>query len=110
MDELRLVELRQGKVAVHTFWGGPKPNCSDGLRVGIIESHNLFVLRPILVKLRIRTRLIEIFLTTFRTWWCAEEKLHFTRVHTLRQLKRDEARFETKAIIQRGPIEHEENY
>ena len=30
---------------------------------------------------------------TFRTWWCAEEKLHFTSVHTLRQLKRDEGLF-----------------
>ena len=29
----------------------------------------------------------------FRTWWCGEEKLHFTPVHTLRQLTRDEALF-----------------
>ena len=29
----------------------------------------------------------------FRIWWCGEEKLHFTRFHTLRQLKRDNARF-----------------
>ena len=75
----------------HLFGGGPKPGCSDGLRAGIIESHKFFVLGPILAKFHIRTRLIESFLTTFRTWWCGEEKLHFTPVHTLRQLKRDEA-------------------
>ena len=52
-----------------------------------------FVLGPILVKFQIRTRLIESFPTIFRSWWCAEEKLHFTPVHTLCQLKRDEGRF-----------------
>ena len=45
-----------------------------------------------MVKFHVRTRLIESFPTIFRTW-CAEEKLHFTPFHTLRQLKRDEARF-----------------
>ena len=30
---------------------------------------------------------------TYCLWWYAEEKLHFTQVHTLRQLKRDEALF-----------------
>ena len=63
------------------------------LRAGIIESHNFFVLRRILVKFHIRTRLIENFPLTYRSWSCAEEKLHFTPVHTLRQLKRDEALF-----------------
>ena len=66
------------KLQFTPFWGGPKPGCSDGLRAGIIGSHNFFVLRPILVKLHIRTCLIESFPTTFPTWWCAEEKLHFT--------------------------------
>ena len=66
---------------------------SDGLYTETIESHNVFVLGSILVKFHIRTRLIESFETIFRTWWCGEEKLHFTPVHTLRQLKRDEARF-----------------
>ena len=46
-----------------------------------------------MVKLHIRNRLFESFPTIFRTWWCGEEKLHFTPVHTLRQLKRDEALF-----------------
>ena len=45
------------------------------------------------MKFHVRTRLIESFPTIFRTWWCGEEKLHFTPFHTLRQLKRDEARF-----------------
>ena len=90
---VRLLEFRQRKIAVHTYLGCLKPVCSDGLRAGTIESHNFFVLGPILVKFHIRTRLIERFRTIFRTWWCGEEKLHFTPVHTLRQLKRDEARF-----------------
>ena len=90
-NALRLVEFRPRKVAVHTFFGGPKPICSNGLSAGTIESQNFFVLGPILVKFHIRTRQIEGFPTIFRTWWCAKEKLHFTPVHTLRQLKRDEA-------------------
>ena len=83
----------QEKLQFTPFWGGPKPGCSDGLGAGFIESHNLFVLGRILVKFYIRTRLIESFPTVYRTWWCGEEKLHFAPVHTLRQLKRDEARF-----------------
>ena len=50
---------------------------------GIIESHNFFVLGPMLVKFHIRTRQIESFPTIFRTWWCGQEKLHFTPFHTL---------------------------
>ena len=81
----------QGKLQFTLISGGLKPVCSDGLRPGTIESHNFFVLGPILVKFHIRTRLIESFRTIFLTWWCGEEKLHFTPFHTLRQLKRDEA-------------------
>ena len=79
------------KLQFTPFWGGPKPGCSDGLCTWTIESHNFFVLGPILVKFHIRTRLIESFQSIFWTWWCGEEKLHFTPFHTLRQLKRDEA-------------------
>ena len=86
-----LLNSGEEKLQFTPFWGGPKPGCSDGLRTGTIESHNFFVLGPILVKFHIRTRLIESFPTIFWTWWCGEEKLHFTPVHTLRQLKRDEA-------------------
>ena len=81
------------KLQFTPFQGGPKAGCSDGLCTGTIESHNFLVLGPILVKFHIRTRLIESFPRIFRTLWCAEEKLHFTPFHTLRQLKRDEARF-----------------
>ena len=81
------------KLQFTPFCGGSKPGCSHLLCAGIIESHNFFVLGPIMVKFHIRTRLIEGFRTTFRTWWCGEEKLHFTPFHTLRQLKRDEALF-----------------
>ena len=77
------------KLQFTPFSGGPKPGCSDGRCTGPIESHNFFVLGPILVKFHIRTRLIE----SFRTSWCGQEKLHFTPFHTLRQLNRDEARF-----------------
>ena len=83
----------QEKLQFTPFWGGPKWVCSDGLRAGTIESHNFFVLGPILVKFHSRTRLIESFPTIFRTWWCGREKLHFTPVHTLCQLKRDKALF-----------------
>ena len=90
------------KLEFAPFWVGPKPGCPDSVRAGsqmenvnfcTLESHNFFVLVPFLVKLHIRTRLIESFPQTFRSWWCAEEKLHFTPFHTLRQLKRDEALF-----------------
>ena len=81
----------QEKLQFTPFWGGPKLVCSDGLRARTIESHNSFVLGPIQMKFHIRTRLIESFRTIFRTWWSGAEKLHFTPVHTLRQLKRDEA-------------------
>ena len=81
----------QEKLQFTPFWGGPKPVCSDGLCAGTIESHNFLVLGPIMVEFHIRNRLFESFPTIFRTWWCGEEKLHFTPVHTLRQLKRDEA-------------------
>ena len=79
------------KLQFTPFWGGPKPGCSDGLCTRTIKSHHFFVLGPILVKFHIRTRLIETFPTIFRTWWCGEEKLHFTPVHTLCQLTCDKA-------------------
>ena len=81
------------KLQFTPFWGGFKPGSSDGLCAGIIESHNFFVLGLIMVKFHIRTRLNEGFPTIFWTWWCGKEKLHFTQVHTLRQLKRDKALF-----------------
>ena len=92
-NAVRLLEFRPRKIAVHAYLGGLKRVCSDGHCAGTIESHNFFVLGPILVKFHIRTSLIETFRTMFWKWWCAEEKLHFTPFHTLRQLKRDEARF-----------------
>ena len=70
------------KLQFTPFWGGPKPGCSDGLRAGTNESHNFFVLGPILVKFHIRTRLSESFLMMYRFWKCSQEKLHFTPVHT----------------------------
>ena len=77
-------------MVVHTFLWLVTGHC---LRAVIIESQNFFVLRCILVKFYIRTRLIESFPSTYRSWSCAEEKLHFTPVHTLRQLKRDKGLF-----------------
>ena len=81
------------KLQFTPFWDGPKPSCSDSVRAGIIENHNFLVLGPTLVKFHIRTCLIESFPMAFRTWGRAEEKLHVTPVHTLRQLKRDKALF-----------------
>ena len=77
----------------HLYCGDAKPGCPDSLPAGIIESSNIFVLHRILVKLHIRTRLIESFSTTYDPLSCAEEKLLFTPVHTLRHLKRDEGLF-----------------
>ena len=77
-------------MVVHTFLWVVSGNC---LRAGFMESRNFFVLRPIQVKIHIRTRLIESFPMTYWLWWCAEEKWRFTPVHTLRQLKRDEGLF-----------------
>ena len=54
-NAVRLLEFPPRKIAVHTYLGGLKPVCSDGLRAGTIESHNFFVLGPILVKFHIRT-------------------------------------------------------
>ena len=66
------------KLQFTPFWGSPKPGCSNCLCTGTIESHYFFVLGRILAKFHIRTRLIESFPMVFRTWWCGEEKLHFT--------------------------------
>ena len=89
-NDVWLVLLRRREVVVHTFLWVVLGHC---LRAGFMESRNFFVLRLIQVKFHIRTRLIESFPTTYWLWWCAEEKWHFTPVHTLRQLKHDEALF-----------------
>ena len=89
-NDVPLVEFRRRKVAVHIFLWVVPGHC---LHAGFMECHNFFVLRPIRVKFHIRTRLIESFPTTYWLWWCAEEKWHFTPVHTLCQLKRDEGLF-----------------
>ena len=88
-----LSNVSEDKLQFTPFLGGPKPGCSASLRIGIIERHSFFVLRHILVKCHIRTRLIKSFAVTYCLWWCAKEKLHFTPVHTLRQLKLDRALF-----------------
>ena len=53
-NAVRLAELRPRKVAVHTFlvWSQACVLSYD-LRAGTIESHNFFVLGPILVKFHI---------------------------------------------------------
>ena len=89
-NDIPLVEFRRRKVVVHTFLWVVPGHC---LCAGFMESRNFFVLRPIQVKLHIRTHLIKSFPTTYWLWWCAEEKWHFTPVHTLRQLKRDKVLF-----------------
>ena len=42
------------KLQFTLFSGGSKPDCSDGLCARNIESHNFFVLGPVLVKFHIR--------------------------------------------------------
>ena len=72
-----LSNFGQEKLQFTPFWGGPKPVCSDGLRAGTIESHNFFLLGPILVKFHIRTRQIESFPTIYGFSNSGEEKLQF---------------------------------
>ena len=48
-----LLNSGQEKLQFTPFWGGPKPVCSDGLRAGVIESRNFFVLGSILFKFHI---------------------------------------------------------
>ena len=62
----------------HLFWCGPKLGCSDSVCARIIESHNFFVLGPILVKFHIRTCLIKSFSTMYGFCNSGEEKLQFT--------------------------------
>ena len=91
-NAVRLVEFRPRKVAVHTFlWVVPSRAAQTAFVPELSKAITFFVSGPILVKFHIRTRLIEGFPTIFRTWLYGEEKLHFTPVHTLRQLKHDEA-------------------
>ena len=75
----------------HLFGVFPSRAAQTAFAQDLSKAITFFVLGPILVKYHIRTRLVESFPTILRTWWCGEEKLHFTPVHTLRQLKRDEA-------------------
>ena len=96
------------KLQFTPFWGGGKQGWSDSVRVGIIKSHNFFVLHSILMKLHIRTWLIESFSTIFWTWWCAVEKLRFTPFHALCQLKREEALFPPLGRIVRFRVRYGE--
>ena len=86
-----LVQFRRRKVAVHTILGWSQADMLRRPSRRNYRNHNFFVLGPILVKFHIWTRLIEGFPTIFRTWWCAEVKLHFTPFHTLCHLKHDKA-------------------
>ena len=63
------------KLQFTPFWGVPKLDCSNSLRAGFIESHNFFVLGPILVKFHIRTRLIESFPTMYSLCSCIEMEM-----------------------------------
>ena len=77
----------------HLFGVGPDEADKTALVQELLKAITFFVLGPILVKFHIRTRLIKGFSMIYRFWKCAQEKLHFTPVHTLCQLKRDEALF-----------------
>ena len=72
---------------------GPGQADKTALVQELSKAVTFFVLDPILVKFHIQTRLNETFLMMYHFWKCSQEKLHFTPVHTLRQLKRNEALF-----------------
>ena len=63
------------KLQFTPFWGGPKLGCSDGLRAGIVESHNFLVLGPIMVEFHIRAQLIQSYPMEYGWWSCGKEKL-----------------------------------
>ena len=88
-----LSDLGEEMLPFTSFWVGLKPAAHTDFVQELSKAITFLVLGPIPVKFHIRTLLIESFPTIFQLWWCAEEKLHFTPVHTLRQLKRDEALF-----------------
>ena len=77
----------------HLFGVGPGEADKTALVQELSKAITFFVLGPILVKFHIRTRLSKSFLMMYRFRKCSQEKLHFTPVHTLRQLKRDEVLF-----------------
>ena len=77
----------------HLLGVGPGKAAQTAFVPELSKAVTVFVLRPVLLKFHIRTQLIESFSTTCGLWRCAEEWLHFSPVHTLRQLKRDEALF-----------------
>ena len=85
-----LVEFRRRKVVVHIL-NYSRWFQATAIVLDLWKAVTFFVLRSIRVKFHIRTRLIESFPTTYWLWWCAEEKWYFAPLHTLRQLKRDEA-------------------
>ena len=80
----------------HLFGVGPGEADETAIMQELTKAVTFFVLRPILVKFHIRTWLIESFATTYGLW-CADEKLHFTPVHTLRRLKLEEGAVSTTA-------------
>ena len=77
----------------HLFGVVPSRAAQTAFVPELSKAITFFVLSPILVKFHILTHLIESFPPIFRTWWCGEERLHFTPFHPLRQLKRDEGLF-----------------
>ena len=67
------------KLQLTPFGGVSKLGCSDGLCAGIIESHNFFVLGPILVKFHIPTRLNR---ELFNDIWPVEVGRRKVALHT----------------------------
>ena len=69
------------KLQFTPFWGVPKPGCSNSLRAGTIESHNFFVLGPILVKFTFEIAYLTAFQRYFGRGGVAKKSCtshHFT--------------------------------
>ena len=80
------------KLQFTPFKGDPKPGCSDGLCTGTIESHNFFVLGPILVKSHSNSPNRELS-NDLSDVVVRRRNVALHTFHTLRQLNRDDARF-----------------
>ena len=94
-----LLNSAEKKLQFTPFWGGPKLDCSDGLRASIIESHKFFFLCPILLKLHILARLIESLARTYGPKSCEKEKLSILlEAHHKAQLSEKISKFSAKKI------------
>ena len=90
-NAVRLVEFRPRKVSAHTFWVVPIRAAQTAFVPELWKA--LFCLRSYPREISHSNSAKRELSNDVWLLECAQEKLHFTQVHTLCQLKRDEALF-----------------